>query len=82
MESNPSLKKLRDKLDHQYLTEDSEQLSEKGYLDIYLNILEAQRKGLHQLNRMPNADEATIRKYLVLLDLEEEKYRLKHASLI
>jgi len=81
MESNPSLKKLRDKFEHQYLTEDNEELSDKDFLDIYLNILEEQRKELHQLNRLPDSDGETVRKYLVLLDLEEEKFRLKHTSL-
>ena len=45
------------------------------YQDIYLKLLEEQRKALHELNRQDGYDEELIRKYLSLVDLEETKLR-------
>ena len=45
------------------------------YQDIYLTVLDEQRKVLHELNRQEEYDEELIRKYLSLLDLEEAKLR-------
>jgi monovalent cation/hydrogen antiporter len=45
------------------------------YQDIYLGLLEAQRKALYDLNRKAEFDEDLIRKYLSLIDLEETKLR-------
>jgi CPA1 family monovalent cation:H+ antiporter len=45
------------------------------YQDVYLAVLDEQRKALHQLNREKEYDEELIRKYLSLIDLEETKLR-------
>jgi monovalent cation/hydrogen antiporter len=45
------------------------------YQDVYLALLEEQRKALHELNRKQEYDEDLIRKYLALADLEETKLR-------
>jgi monovalent cation/hydrogen antiporter len=48
-----------------------------GYQRIYLELLEQQRKLLHEMNRRTEFDEALIRKYFALIDLEEFKTREK-----
>ncbi|WP_276371670.1 Na+/H+ antiporter [Chryseolinea sp. H1M3-3] len=45
------------------------------YQDIYLAILNEQRKALHELNHQQEYDEELVRKYLSLVDLEETKLR-------
>jgi Na+/H+ antiporter len=45
------------------------------FQDIYVTLLEEQRKALHQLNHLQQYDEDLIRKYLSLVDLEETKLR-------
>ena len=45
------------------------------YQNIYVALLDEQRKALHDLNRGDGYDEEVIRKYLSLVDLEEAKLR-------
>jgi monovalent cation/hydrogen antiporter len=45
------------------------------FQNIYLTLLEEQRKALYKLNRDDGYDEELIRKYLSLVDLEETKLR-------
>ncbi|MEX2233095.1 MAG: hypothetical protein WD824_13115 [Cyclobacteriaceae bacterium] len=45
------------------------------YQDIYLALLDEQRRALRELNRKEEYDEELIRKYLSLVDLEETKLR-------
>lgn len=45
------------------------------YQDIYLSLLNEQRKALHDLNHQQEYDEELIRKHLSLVDLEETKLR-------
>jgi len=47
------------------------------FLQIYLELLEEQRKLLYEMNTREEFDEELIRKYLVLIDLEEHKVREK-----
>ncbi len=47
----------------------------RAYQDIYLELLEHQRKLLIELNKSSEIDEDLIRKYLSLIDLEEFKIR-------
>jgi CPA1 family monovalent cation:H+ antiporter len=44
---------------------------------IYLEILEQQRKLLHDMNELSEFDEDIIRKYMGLTDIEELKVREK-----
>lgn len=48
------------------------------FRDVYLELLNAQRQLLHQLNTKKEVDEALIRKYLSLLDIEEEKLYVQY----
>jgi CPA1 family monovalent cation:H+ antiporter len=48
-----------------------------GYQRIYLDLLEEQRKMLYELNRLADFDEELIRKYHLLIDVEEYKLREK-----
>jgi CPA1 family monovalent cation:H+ antiporter len=45
---------------------------------VYLEILNAQRQLLHHLNTKKEVDDAIIRKYLSLLDIEEEKLYVQY----
>jgi CPA1 family monovalent cation:H+ antiporter len=45
------------------------------YQEIYVLLLDEQRKALHSMNREEAYDEELIRKYLSLIDLEETKLR-------
>jgi len=49
----------------------------EDYRRVYLQLLEKQRKVLHELNKKDELDDEIIRKYLTMLDLEEEKLRMK-----
>jgi CPA1 family monovalent cation:H+ antiporter len=51
------------------------QNSLKSYQSIYLEVLERRRELLNKMNRRAEFDEALIRKYLSLIDLEEFKVR-------
>ncbi|HKR23127.1 MAG TPA: Na+/H+ antiporter, partial [Pyrinomonadaceae bacterium] len=46
-----------------------------NYHEIYLQLLERQRRLLSELNNSPELDEELIRKYLSLIDMEEFKIR-------
>lgn len=48
-----------------------------SYQRIYLELLEAQRKLLYEMNHREEFDEEVIRKYLALIDIEEFKVREK-----
>lgn len=58
-------------------TSDTDITSIKGFQDIYLKMLEAQRNRLNEMNRLSEFDEDLIRKYLSLIDVEEFKIREK-----
>ncbi|MBD0349630.1 MAG: Na+/H+ antiporter [Flavisolibacter sp.] len=65
-----------------YFTRELEKTNSKDnslkiYQQVYLELLEQQRKLLHQMNRRAEFDEELIRKYLSLIDLEEFKVREK-----
>ncbi|WP_276481388.1 Na+/H+ antiporter [Paraflavitalea pollutisoli] len=47
---------------------------------VYLELITAQRQLLHNLNHKAEVDEAIIRKYLSLLDIEEEKLYVQFNS--
>jgi CPA1 family monovalent cation:H+ antiporter len=52
-----------------------QQNSSKGYQSIYLEVLEQRRNLLNKMNRRTEFDEELIRKYLLLIDVEEFKVR-------
>jgi len=61
------LKELANSTDH----------SMAGFQRIYLEMLEGQRAMLEEMNKKDEFDEAIIRKYLTLIDMEEFKIREK-----
>jgi NhaP-type Na+/H+ and K+/H+ antiporter len=82
---NEHLHNLRSRLEIElnFFRQDIEGLNPEGdnsfwkFLQIYLELLEEQRKLLYQMNRRAEFDEELIRKYLSLIDLEEHKIREK-----
>lgn len=82
-ESNEHVKNLSTKLqtDLDVFRQDFEDFNNSGrsvlvrYQDVYLALLNEQRKTLHELNRRKEFDEDLIRKHLSLVDLEETKLR-------
>jgi CPA1 family monovalent cation:H+ antiporter len=56
---------------------DKQEDSLKSFQAVYLEMLEEQRRLLNEMNRLPEFDEDLIRKYLLLIDLEESKIRQK-----
>jgi monovalent cation/hydrogen antiporter len=52
-----------------------------AFRNIYLQMLEEQRKLLGKINERTEFDEDLIRKYLALIDMEEHKVREKHGIL-
>lgn len=76
--NNRPLQQLRERFanDQIPLDENSGVLHE-DYRRVYLQVLERQRDVLHQLNKKDELDDDIIRKYLTMLDLEEEKLRMK-----
>jgi Na+/H+ antiporter len=52
-----------------------------GFRQIYLQMLEEQRKLLGKINERTEFDEDLIRKYLALIDIEEHKIREKHGNI-
>jgi CPA1 family monovalent cation:H+ antiporter len=69
-------------LDLKFFQQDLESLIINGnslskFQIIYLELLEAQRKMLYELNHKEEFDEEVIRKYLALIDVEEFKVREK-----
>jgi len=59
------------------VTDNTEDNTLKDYQDIYLELLEEQRKLLDKINQHAEYDEELIRKHLVLIDMEEFKIREK-----
>ncbi len=64
---------MEDQLLHEQLIEHDED----DYRQIYLRVLAEQRALLHELNKGAEVDEAVIRKYLFMLDVEEEKLQMR-----
>ncbi|HEY9044954.1 MAG TPA: Na+/H+ antiporter [Ohtaekwangia sp.] len=48
--------------------------------EVYLRMLEQQRTLLHELNKDPGLEEEVIRKYHSMLDMEEERIRVKYSK--
>jgi CPA1 family monovalent cation:H+ antiporter len=78
VENNRPLQQLRERFANDQLPQDENaNLLHEDYRRIYLQLLERQREVLHQLNKKDELDDEVIRKYLTMLDLEEEKLRMK-----
>jgi monovalent cation/hydrogen antiporter len=87
-ENNDQLKNLHARLeiDISILTRELQTMehgageSLRTYYDVYLDLLDHQRRLLKEMNRRSEFDEDIIRKYLSLLDMEEFKVREKQRS--
>ena len=60
-------------------TEDTHQNSRNEYQQVYLELLEQQRKLLVDINQTDEYDEEIIRKYQSLIDFEEHRLREKYS---
>lgn len=78
LEHNRPLQQLRERFASDQLPQDdSSGVWHEDYRRIYLQLLDIQRDVLHKLNKKNELDDEIIRKYLTMLDLEEEKLRMK-----
>jgi CPA1 family monovalent cation:H+ antiporter len=78
VEKNRPLQQLRERFANDQLPQDENvNMVHEDYRRVYLQLLERQRDVLHQLNKKDELDDEIIRKYLTMLDLEEEKLRMK-----
>jgi CPA1 family monovalent cation:H+ antiporter len=78
LKSNNALQRLRARFeDDRFHGDHVHEEQEADYLNAYLELLNRQRDLLHKMNRKTRSDESLIRKYLDMLDLEEEKLRMK-----
>ena len=78
IEGNRALQQLRARFENDQLPveENIDQVHE-DYRRVYLQLLERQRKVLYELNKKNEIEDEIVRKYLTMLDLEEEKLRMK-----
>lgn len=78
VENNKRLQLLRHHLQHeQNMHHVPGSSGQEDYQRIYLQLLNAQRDLLHEMNRAPDLDSELARRYLDLLDVEEEKLRMR-----
>ena len=76
---NTSLQELKTRLETDLNLNDEETgVHHEEFRKIYLDMLDDQRLTLLEMNKKPETDEAVVRKYQGLLDIEEEKIRLKY----
>ena len=78
LKNNKAVQQLRAKLEtDQSPPDQAAGAEEEDYSRIYLRLLTKQRSFLHELNKKSEIDEDIIRKHHDLLDLEEEKFRVR-----
>ena len=61
-------------------TDEEQGNSLRNYQEIYLELLDEQRRLLEKMNQKAEYDEELIRKYLTLIDIEEYKVREKSVT--
>jgi CPA1 family monovalent cation:H+ antiporter len=78
IDGNRALQQLRARFENDQLPPE-ENISQvhDDYRRVYLQLLDKQRKVLHELNKKNEIEDEIVRKYLTMLDLEEEKLRMK-----
>ena len=78
LKTNKALRRLRTKFKNDQLERDASITNEhEDYRQIYQELLLQQRALLYELNKQPDTDNNTIRKYQTFLDIEEEKLRMR-----
>jgi CPA1 family monovalent cation:H+ antiporter len=75
--SNTALQQLAQKLEAEQLFDAGTQ-NQAVFREVYLQLLSHQRKWLRQWNKDLTTDEDIIRNYQTLMDVEEEKMRLRY----
>ena len=81
LKPNKAVQRLEERFETDQLYEDEDKNQEQeDYRTIYMNLLEHQRNVLHEMNKKMETDEGLIRKYLGMLDLEEEKLRIRYEA--
>lgn len=78
LKSNEQLQQLRAKYARDQMEPDlTAEAVQEDFRQVYLQLLEHQRQLLYELNKDAEMDEDVIRAYQSMLDLEEEKLRIK-----
>ncbi len=75
--TNKGIQQLAARWDTEYLQAASEEETQV-YREVYLKLLSRQRKWVNEMNKDIELDEELIRKQLMMLDVEEEKVRLRY----
>ena len=77
--TNVPAQHIRNKYLHDHtLGDDSDENEQSNFRNFYLELLNHQRHILHEMNRKLEVDEEIIRHYYLLLDMEEEKLRMRY----
>ncbi|RPD41153.1 Na+/H+ antiporter [Chitinophaga barathri] len=72
------LQNLKNRFETDRIEQDEHTLEDlEHYREVYMNLLTHQRESLHHINKQQSVNEELVRKYLTLLDLEEEKLRMR-----
>lgn len=78
LRTNDWLKQLKARFENDRFHPDSDGADgQDNYREVYLQLLTAQRMYLHELNKKAEISDDIVRKYNDLLDLEEEKLRMR-----
>lgn len=79
IKTNKALQQLKDRFanDQFYNADHITNPDHEDYRHVYLQVLEQQRTLLHELDKTMETDDEIIRRHQSLLDLEEEKLRMK-----
>ena len=78
--THETLQYLRAKYESEHESFEHQETDHTIFRDAYLQLLEQQRSWLHELNRKEEMDEEVIRKFQGLIDLEEEKLRIRYEA--
>lgn len=78
---NKALQQLRDKLESdKFELDEYAEAEQEDFRKIYHNLLDHQRQLLIELNKDLETDEEIIRNYQSMLDIEEEKMRIRYEA--
>lgn len=78
LKTNTTLQQFKAKIENEHLHSGHDaDVEHKDFLGIYLQLIAEQRQVLRDLNKQPDIDGELIRKQQGLLDLEEERLRIR-----
>jgi len=80
MKNNKPLQQLKFMYENEQCFNMDDDGRSKDFQRIYGQLIERQRECLEQINNMPHIDGELVRRYHGLLDLEEEKVRVRYAD--